>query len=656
MSTDKESRWSDVRITYILSFIFALAAIVALILIFRPDKPDSSLPDGIHLPAVEADDVSPTGQKTTWSCVYFGSYPTEEVIDDSWNAVDAYALQEGDVIRDNDLYARLEKADWTSDTVELDGVSYIRICADDVDASTELREQHYVWEDNRTWHYFRISPIRWRVLDVSDNKALLLADRMPDSVPYNTTDAEVTWSNSSLRSWLNGYFADHAFSDVERDAIVTASCRNLDNQDYGTECGEDTEDRVFILSNEEVFEGKASGRYGFHEGREHDDPAKRFTSTLYAKCRGAWWSPVDAYKGNSFWFMRTNGYNQRSVTYICDFGFIYSRGTLVTCSDAGVLPAIRVDLGKAVLEPAGEVKSTDIMNKPAAPKTDAIGNPVTVDDETQPGKAYTVWNSVSFGQYPQTEIKADTDMFRKLETLNAGEGEDVTVDDARYIKLGGRWFRYDKIIWRVLEVTDGEMLLLSDRALDCVPFNTEYCDVSWDGSGIRQWLNGGADQPDGQRSFIDMAFTEEERKSVPDTEVSNADNYYFKTHCGTNTNDKVFILSEEEVFSSGKAVRYGFRPDDAVADAGRRIKPTDYAIARGAWRSDNSGTAGNGFWILRTNGYTGDNVVYVGEKGYLYNRGIPVTCKDAGIVPAIRIKLDGSSYVREADITGKIPS
>ena len=133
--------------------------------------------------------------------------------------------------------------------------------------------------------------------------------------------------------------------------------------------------------------------------------------------------------------------------------------------------------------------------------------------------------------------------------------------------------------------------------------------------------------------------------------VPNASNYYFGTACGSGTRDRVFILSEEEVFCSEKAIRYGFRPSDATDDPGRRILPTAYAAARGAWQSGNSETAGAGFWILRTNGYTQDNVVYVGEKGYLYNRGIPVTCRDAGIVPAIRIRLGAAPVNRAEDIS-----
>ena len=61
--------------------------------------------------------------------------------------------------------------------------------------------------------------------------------------------------------------------------------------------------------------------------------------------------------------MRTSGYTPQSVTYICDFGFIYSKGTLVTCSDAGVLPAMWVDAEKAELADAGETNSTEIMHQ-----------------------------------------------------------------------------------------------------------------------------------------------------------------------------------------------------------------------------------------------------------------------------------------------------
>ena len=639
---------------------------------------------GMHLPIVEPDPESPTGLKTVWSCVFFGAYPSAEVVDSNWDAVEEYALQDGDLIRDDALYARLEAADWRNGRLEVDGFSYIRVGLDSAPAAGSGREQHYQWEYNRPWHYFRILPLRWRMLDIQGNRALLLADRMPDCIPFHSRDEDVTWEECTLRSWLNGYgaeankqgtdytgssFIDRAFTAQEREAILPALCGNPANRDYGTDSGRDTEDRLFILSNEEVFEGGNAERYGFHAGRNYDDPAKRFTSTLYSKCMGTWWSPVEEYAGNSFWFMRTSGYTAQSVTYICDFGYIYSRGTLVTCSDAGVLPAMWINLDKAEIADAGEVLSTQIV-RTAAPDeppllAEEISNPVIVADDSMPGGMYTIWNAVTFGMYPQEEIpeapgledgaENDPGLFHRLEAIAETAGDEVLLDDIRYVRLNSRWFRYDPIVWRVLDVSDGTALLMADRCLDCVPWHAEYTDVAWEGSDMRGWLNGtkaGREaSPYGRRSFIETAFTEEERRAITVSAVSNANNYYFGTACGSGTRDRVFLLSEEEVFSSEKAERYGFRPSDAIADPGRRLVPTAYATARGAWRSENAGTSGKGFWLLRTRGYTQDNVVYVGEKGYLYNRGIPVTCRDAGMVPAIRVRLGTGLMIRVENIS-----
>ena len=671
------------------------AALMCMLLLFAALVPASAeyagkIPDGLlHRPFTEPDPQSPSGLKTTWSCIFFGAYPSAEVVDSRWNAVDDFALREGDLIRDDALYGRLEAADWQDDSIEIDGFRYLRVGPDKAPAASTGRERHYAWDYSRPWHYFRIEPIRWRVLDIRENRAMLLADRMPDSVPFHAADEEVAWDVSTLRSWLNGYdakenrqgidytgtgFIDRAFTAEEREAILPVHCANKANRDYGTDSGKDTEDRLFILSNDEVFAGPAAERYGFHYGRDYDDPAKRFTSTLYAKCMGAWWSPVDAYAGNSFWFMRTSGYTPRNVTYICDFGYIYSRGTLVTCSDAGVLPAMWIDLDRARAADAGERVSTEIMHAPAGKESARfpipdIGNPVTVPDDTAPGGVYTVWNAVAFGYYPQTEILGDTPdtgdgnpdgdpvadpvLYRRLEEAAGDQEREAVLENTRYIRANGRWFRCDPILWRVLEVSDGTALLMADRCLDSLPFHNTYSDVFWENSGLRAWLNGTCDESTrvySAPSFPETAFTETELRAVIISTVNNAGNYYFGTSCGSGTRDRVFLLSEEELFSSEKAERYGFRASDAVADYGRRIKPTAYAKARGVWSSADAGTAGNGFWILRTNGYTRDNVVYVGEKGYLYNRGIPVTCSDAGIVPVIRVRLGVSPMERAEDI------
>ena len=299
---------------------------------------------------------------TRWECILFGSYPANEVVSGSFNAVDDYTLEEGDVIVDATLYSRLEHAEWTDDDTEIDGKRYHRLNGSGCVTCSADREQHYRWTDSLAWHFFAYASIKWRILKISGTKAVLLVDRMPDTHPFHDKNEDVDWSGSRLRQWLNGEFLDRAFSETERNSIELTSVENSPNAKYGTDCGPDTHDHVFILSNNEVFASSLAADYGFYAGSGIDDPARRFRSTLYAKCRGAWWSSVMNYRGNSFWFMRTSGYTPSNITYVCDFGYLYNGGTAVTCDDAAVLPAITVDLAKASFQRSTPVASTDVNN------------------------------------------------------------------------------------------------------------------------------------------------------------------------------------------------------------------------------------------------------------------------------------------------------
>ena len=78
---------------------------------------------------------------TRWDCVLFGSYPTNEVVNGSFDAVDDYALAEGDVIVDATLFSQLEGAQWTDDDTEINGTRYHRLKGDGVVTCSTDREQ-----------------------------------------------------------------------------------------------------------------------------------------------------------------------------------------------------------------------------------------------------------------------------------------------------------------------------------------------------------------------------------------------------------------------------------------------------------------------------------------------------------------------------------
>ena len=671
-----------------------------------------------HDPATEEDESLSCKMKTTWDCVYFGSYPTSEVTDKEFSAVADYAVRDDNVVVDPALYEALEAAEWTGNETELDGVRYRRLKGEDAEGGGEVREQHYVWEDTDTWHYFRYEPIKWRVLEMNGDEAMLLCDREMDCAPFHVQAEDVCWEDCTLRSFLNGYdesqnsagisyagnpedsFLNTAFSEEEQAGILTSEVDAPANSYYGTPCGDPSRDKVFLLSVDDVFSGESAGRHGFYVGHGVDDPARRFHPTMYAMARGTWYSPVEAYKGNGFWFMRTNGYTQSNVTYICDFGYIYNRGTFVTCNDAGILPAIRVDLAKAALVDAGTVSSDGTQTAPEGPGT-GLSDPRYVPDENMPGGNEVIWDTVHFGSYPMTEVTdgsfTGVDEYALLdgdviidEELYAAlaqaewENNEAEIDGVMYRRMKAsdavswsssraqhyawdsedayHYFRYEPITWRVIESNGNAVTLMADRLLDCAPFNTEAEEVYWESCTLRSFLNGYDETANreginyGQKpqdSFFNSAFSEEEKACVLTDTVENPANYYFGTSCGQDTVDQVYIPDEEEVFSTPDAARHGFYESDGLNDPARRFRPTLYAMARGAWYSPLDENKGNGFWFLRTSGYTPSNVNYICDFGYVFNRGTYVTCNDSGVLPLIRVDAVKAGLEKAGTVSSK---
>lgn len=144
------------------------------------------------------------------------------------------------------------------------------------------------------------TPIKWRALSVDGDDAFLLADKNLDCQRYNETNKDVTWETCTIRSWLNGYgagsnqdgkdysrdnFLNEAFTPAEQSAISTAYLsNNNDNAHYPTEGGNDTSDKVYLLSLTEVV----NPVYGFSSDCLKTDENRTAKNTEYAKGQGAW--------------------------------------------------------------------------------------------------------------------------------------------------------------------------------------------------------------------------------------------------------------------------------------------------------------------------------------------------------------------------------
>ena len=257
----------------------------------------------LHNPKVEDDSSTESGKKVTWNCLWFGSYPQSQLTAedgeiytiltniDNWN-------KNGDVIIENTKYHKTEK------------------------------------------DYFKYEPIKWRVLQSENGEAFLLSDVILDKQLYNENDKYVTWEKSSLRAWLNKKFIKRAFIDEEREKINITEIVNQDNPVYGIEGGNNTFDKIFLLSLSEVSEQQDGEKYGFLDDEIRACGKSDFSKTV------------------SWWWLRSPGRNSFSAAEVDCCGWILRCGVDVCYDSDGVRPALHLNLSSSNLfSYAGTVSS-----------------------------------------------------------------------------------------------------------------------------------------------------------------------------------------------------------------------------------------------------------------------------------------------------------
>ncbi len=183
----------------------------------------------------------------------------------------------------------------------------------------------------------RKTPIKWRVLDIQDGKALLISEFLLDAHPYNKEFKEITWENSSIRHWLNNEFINEAFTQSEQNKINLTYIYNNDNVQYGTKGGNNTQDKIFLLSLDEV------NKYLPNEKQ------RAIKVTRYAEKHGAF--VCDSLScgekgiyGNGVWWLRSPGFDQINAAVVGFDGDIYDRGWDVNCNYGAVRPALWINL------------------------------------------------------------------------------------------------------------------------------------------------------------------------------------------------------------------------------------------------------------------------------------------------------------------------
>lgn len=166
--------------------------------------------------------------------------------------------------------------------------------------------------------------IEWLVLVKDDNKMLVISDKAIDCKQYHSSYIGTTWEECSLRRWLNDTFVNEAFTPEEQEKILTTNVTADANPDYDTDAGNDTEDKVFLLSIEEV------NRYF------NNDVMRACKPTDYAVSNGAYVSD----SSNCWWWLRSPGNNRDRAANVDSGGYVSEEGDFVANKDLAVRPAM----------------------------------------------------------------------------------------------------------------------------------------------------------------------------------------------------------------------------------------------------------------------------------------------------------------------------
>lgn len=157
---------------------------------------------------------------------------------------------------------------------------------------------------------------RWRVLDIQDDRALIITDDIIGLRWYHDEFVDVTWADSALRKYLHHEF-HNTFSPREKARIMAVTNENHDNPWFGTRGGEKTVDSVFLLSLDEVCTYFGDSRVKL----QCKGPRKWLIDDENNEMRQA------KYRNDFHWWrLRSPGYYGRTAASVSVDGHVYVRG------------------------------------------------------------------------------------------------------------------------------------------------------------------------------------------------------------------------------------------------------------------------------------------------------------------------------------------
>ena len=644
---------------------------------------DSAGRETLKNPRIVEDETMASGQKVTWDCVWFGNYPQSQVTD-STELNMLYSTTKdsnGDCLLNNNKYRRIEK----------EGQEYY------------FRYDPIKWRVLKVEEYqvLLLSDVALDFQKYNDDKSVLLnywdGDRCNIRSWLNGYDS---YSNDFKKDYRLNNFINAAFSEDQKqtirtygdDKIFLLSEEELSGDGakvYGFSTEKDVKDEARKCKMSDYVKIQSGNQDTIHwwpqlRGGKISDWATMVLSdghiekSFYTDSLGGVRVALKLDLSSPFWTnageVDSEEFETFQVVYDANGG-TGEPGAQKKYADITLMLSDRTPtregysfLGwsensgdtKAVYNVGGEYTENKDITLYAVWKKNTLekrilANPRIVKDARMQSGYKVTWDCIWFGNYPQSEVLNSDPIFNILqEELNWDSNGDVIVDGNKYRRIKKsdsaaadeyRYFKYEPVKWRVLSVDGTHALLLSDVILDKQRYHTVDENVTWEISTIRSWLNGYDSSSNRQgidyrnNNFIDTVFTAEEKSSIAETTLINENSIDYGTAGGDNTVERLFFLSETEVYTD-TAKSYGFGSSDNISDEARKSEISNYAE-----RADSTA-----YWWLRSPGRSSNSAAYVSSHGYV-NDWSYVYYDDFGVRAALNLNLSSDLW-KDAGVVG----
>lgn len=232
--------------------------------------------------------------------------------------------------------------------VTYDGVKYLKDKGSP--AASALTYSDNKTEVDRKSVYFRVEPIKWRVIkDYQTGEYALLSEYILGAMAYYKSTANRTitdnlvyannYEHSDVRKWLNEDFFQMAFTTELQTKLVKTIVDNSSTvmvKDAPKYASNNTEDYVYMLT----YKDASRQEYGFGTADDHGKSTRLAITSDYARAQGCWFN---TFTGAGSWLLRSPAITDNTISVVKQDGRLVE-AAVVTADDNGIRPVIVIDL------------------------------------------------------------------------------------------------------------------------------------------------------------------------------------------------------------------------------------------------------------------------------------------------------------------------